>query len=106
MSTSNDFVADDTGCTLSATCTDKISGMPINLTGATVNLNWMSSANVAVTKTMVIDSVTKGKVSYKFLTGELYAPLMKLEVVVTDAASKKITSLDEVVIKVRARITP
>ena len=97
-----DFVSNDTGSSLSVPCAD--SNGPIDLAGCTVNLHWIDETGTAVTKEMTIDDSQAGICSYKFITGELFAPAMSFEVEITDAGGFKITSLDLIAVTVRKEL--
>lgn len=96
-----DFVAGDTGSVLNVTCKDKVTAAVINLTGSTVNLQWLNAAGSRTTVAMTIVSAVAGTVKYQFTTGQLFAPAMVLEVKITDALSKVVTSLDTISVAVR-----
>lgn len=63
-----DLVQNDTASTLQVTCNDQ-SGAPIDLTGATVNLEfYINSFPPVFTRTMAIADAKTGVVTYKFTT--------------------------------------
>ena len=99
----SDFVSGDTGSTLLVTCTDD-AGVAIDLTGATIHLRWQEAAGTVSDKTMSIVSAVAGTCSYKFLTGELFAPGMAFELEVTDALGFKLSNVDLITVIVRAQL--
>jgi hypothetical protein len=98
-----DFVSSDTGSTLLVTCTDD-AGTAINLAGCTVKLHWQEAAGTVADKTMTVVSAAAGTCSYKFLTGELFAPGMAFEVEITDASGFKLSNVDLITVNVRAQL--
>jgi len=98
-----DFVSGDTGSSIVITCTDKVTGLPINLTGSTVALNWVGSSGTVVNKAMTVVSAAQGKASYHFLANELFAPKMSLEVVISTGADV-VSNLDLIQLSVREQV--
>ena len=99
------FVEDDTGSMLRVPCVDPATKAPLNLTGATVTLKWKSRAGTLVQRTMSVPNPASGIAEYaSFVAGDLYAPAMDFEVLVTDAAGKQITSLELINEPVRKRL--
>ena len=89
------FVADDTASKLRVTCKNKGTGVVIDLTGSTVQLQWKTRKGVFVEKTMdIVTPATNGIAEYQFVAGELESPAMKFEVEVTDGTGKVFRSLD------------
>jgi len=102
MSATYDFVAGDTGSVLRVTCVNDDDDSAIDLTGATVALQWIRRSDGALqSKTMTIVTAASGICSYQFATGELEAPSMRFEVKITDSGSKVIRSLDPLEVDVR-----
>lgn len=103
MSARHQFVAGDTGSKLRVTCIDDATGLPIDLTGATVTLRWRNSAATnTLEKTMTkVAPETGGIAEYQFATGELYAKEMRFEVKIVDAGGKELNALDLLVEKIR-----
>jgi hypothetical protein len=98
-----DFVSNDTGSTLLVACTDD-TGAAINLAGATVKLHWVGEDGVIANKSMTVVSAAAGTCSYKFGSGELFAPGMEFEVEVTDSDGFKLTNVDLITEPVRKRL--
>ncbi len=88
------FVEDDTASKLRVTCKNKGTGVAIDLTGSTVQLQWKTRKGEFVEKTMSHVDATNGIAEYQFLTGELAAPNMKFEVEITGAGGNILRSLD------------
>ena len=99
----SDFVSGDTGSTLLVTCTDD-AGVAINLTGCAIKLRWQEAAGTVADKVMTIVDATEGTCSYKFLTGELFAPGMAFEVEITDGSGFKLSNIDLITANVRAQL--
>lgn len=99
-----DFVSDDTGSKFVATCRDA-NDTVIDLTGATANLKWNDEEGTLVSKAMTIESPpTDGKVSYTFLTGELFDPGMSLEIELTLPGGTIVRNPDLIVVSVRGKL--
>lgn len=100
-----DFVSNDTGSTLLVTCTDKVTGHVIDLTGSLVTIRWYAvDGSTVVSKAMSIVNAAAGKAKYQFLTGELFSPIMRFEVAITSADGAVITNLDLITATVRNQI--
>lgn len=99
-----DFVEGDTGSKLAVTINDDALDSPVDLSGASVSLNWVSLAGLDVTRPMVITDAVAGKAEYKFEEGELEPPKMTFEVRLTTPATDEITNLQPITVKVRPRI--
>lgn len=103
MSTSYEFTSGDTGSVLRVTCVNDDDESAIDLTGATVELQWNRRSDGALqTKSMTLVTPASGICSYQFATGELEAPAMSFEVKITDASSKVIRSTATIDVDVRA----
>lgn len=98
-----DFVSGDTASSLLVTCTDDM-GAVINLNGCSVNLHWQQATGTIADKTMTIISAVDGVCSYKFLTGELFAPGMAFEIEITDASGFKLSNINLITANVRAHL--
>ena len=98
-----DFVSGDTGSKLVVTVRDS-AGAIVDLTGATVRFKWRNETTL-VEKVATITSAVGGVVEYQFLTGEIIAPEMKVEVEVTDGSGKVTTGLDLIELTVREQLT-
>ena len=99
---SAEFVEGDTGSVFQATCKNEDTDAVIDLTGATVTLRWLDSADSLVSKAMsIIGDPALGVAEYKFLATELIAPAMTFEVKVVDAGGFILHNLDEIVKSVR-----
>lgn len=98
-----DMVEGDTGTKLRITCTDK-DGTAIDLTGATVKLQWRDSANVEVERSMTIEDAPDGIVYYVFAADEIFTPKMVVEVEITDASSKIVSSSSTLCLSVRSQL--
>lgn len=105
MSSIYDFVSGDTGSIYERTCKNDNDSTIINLTGATVKLNWKDSGGVKQTRTMTITSAVNGIVEYHFTATELFAGTMNLEVEITDSGGKIIKSLDLYPARVRGALS-
>ncbi len=88
------FVEDDTASKLRVTCKNKATGIAIDLTGSTVQLQWTTRKGEFVEKTMSLVVPANGTAEYQFLDGELEAPNMKFEVEITDGSGNILRSLD------------
>ena len=102
MTCEYDFVEDDNGI-LKVPCLDN-AGAAINLTGATVTINWMDDNGNITTKTMTVTDQPNGLAEYKFGTGELVAPSMMVEVKIVDAASNELRNTCLLELKIRRKI--
>ncbi len=98
-----DLVSGDTGSTLLVTCTDD-SGAVIDLTSCTIKLRWQEAAGTVSDKTMTVVSAASGTCSYKFLTGELFAPAMSFEVEITDGLGFKLSNVYLINVIVRTQM--
>jgi len=99
-----DLVTGDTGSTLEVTVKDKITGVVKNLTGASVRFFWRDNNGALKNVVATITNAAGGVVSYQFLAGEIIAPLMKVEVQVTDSTGKITTGVDLVELVVREQV--
>lgn len=95
------LVEGDTGSKLRVTCKDNDTGLPIDLTGATVNLQWKNNASALVTVAMTIIDAVNGIVEYQFLTGQIEPTKMSFQVRITDGSGKITKSLDLLSLNVR-----
>jgi len=86
-----DMMQGDTGTALVLTITS--GGSAYNLTGATVNLQWLNSSGVLVSKPMTITNATGGVCSYTFQSGDTYSGNMTFQAVVTTASGGQLTTL-------------
>ncbi len=98
-----DFVSGDTGSGLIVTCADKVTALPIDLTGASVALKWVA-AGILVSRTMSVVSATEGLAKYQFAGAELTAPQMDFEVEITGSAGNIISNLDLISVQVRQQL--
>lgn len=88
----NLVVQNDTATTLQATCTN-VDGTVIDLTNASVAIEWTVNGGSLVSKTMTVTSPTTGVAAYTFATGDLASPgLLLYRVVITFADSSILTS--------------
>ncbi len=100
----------DTGSTLEVTCKNRITKAAIDLTGfLAALLRYTVGSSAVQEKTMTIDpdQVTNiGKASYRFLTGELIADggSFIAEIRLTDASGLVLTSTENIVRSVKARL--
>jgi len=99
-----DLVSGDTGALFIATCTNKESGSIINLTGASVNLQWINSAGTPVVRAMTIVDAAAGVAQYQFLSGDNQLPAMNVEVSITDATGFVITNPETLFLSVREQL--
>ncbi len=99
-----DAVENDTATVLSLTLRDKDNLTALNLTGCSVNAIWRDKSGTLITAPMTIKSATAGTVEYKFTAGQLQAPCMTIEIVITDALGANVTSLKTIDLKVRSRL--
>jgi len=102
MTCTFDFVVDD-NFVLAVTCQDAV-GAAIDLTGAVVSLQWLSSAGIPVTRTNItyVDRPA-GKISYEFQIGESYSPEMEIDIVIV-SGGKTFTNTCPLVIKGRKQV--
>ncbi len=99
------FVEADTASTLRVTCKNKGTGVVIDLTGSTVQLQWNTRKGAFVEKAMsIITPGTNGIAEYQFAAGELESPAMKFEVEITNALGKVFRSLDVLYELVRQKL--
>jgi hypothetical protein len=100
---SYDLVTGDTGSKLRVTCKDNDTGLPINLTGATVNLQWkqQNSAGTFVSMAMTIVDAVNGIAEYQFLSTDIEPPSMNFQIKITDGSGKITKSLDLLALSVR-----
>lgn len=99
-----DFVSGDTGSRLLVTCVYNDTGLPMNLSGASVKLNYITNTGAAYTKTMTILDAVAGTVEYRFTTIELNALSIEAEVQITDNAGGIVTSLDSMILTIRPQL--
>ena len=104
----SDFVAGDTNSTYLKVIIDAGSNQLVDLTGYTVTLRWRNTltGNMTATRSMVVlnQTTSKGQASYRFAPGELVAPYMWDDVVVTETATGRfVTQLEEVKSTIRAK---
>lgn len=90
-----DFVEDDTDSTLIIVCRDS-QRVLIDLTGKTVTLRWrfkhedlMSHAAEMAVLNQTTDT---GKASYRFATGELQAPHIIYDAIITEVSSGRLVT--------------
>jgi hypothetical protein len=100
-----DFVAGDTGSTLQTTCIDSVSFSPIILTNYSIAIQWRDSAKILRSKNMEKVNAVAGIVQYTFVAGELEAPNMQFDIVLThNTSGNTLTCKDIVRIIVRDRV--
>ena len=100
------FVNSDTGSTLEVTSKDDATGAVINLTGSTVSLRYRIQGGSLQTKAMTLDGdPTTGKSTYKFASGELSAGEFIGDVTITDSSAETISSLENIVFEIKARVS-
>lgn len=100
-----ELVAGDTASKLIATCKDNDTKAAIDLLNKTVKLKYKIGGSVLQTKTMTVQTpTTNGKAEYIFGANELTEGDLKGEVEIIDASSKVITSLDPMILSVRAKL--
>lgn len=99
-----DLVSNDTGSTLRVTCKDNDTQAVINLTGATVKFRWEKQDGTLALRTATVTDAAGGIAEYKFLTGEIEAPRMKVEVEITDSSGFIVTNLELEELSVRQRL--
>jgi len=99
-----DLVTGDTGSILQVTCKDNDTSTAINLTGSTVKARWEDATGAVVTKTMTVTTAASGIAQYQFLTGEIIAPKMKIEIEITDSGSKVVSNLALIELLVREQL--
>ena len=95
-----DFSAGDTGSTLRVTCKD-VSGVVINLTGATARLKWRKVDKTLASVVMTITNAAGGVAEYQFVAGELYDPGMDFRTEITDATGKILKNINTIYKTVR-----
>ncbi len=99
-----DYVAGDR-TKLIRTCKDRDNANAvIDLSGATVRLNYSIDGAATVTKTMSVPTPANGKAEYEFLITDLTAGEMRGAVEVTDASGKRFTQLDPFTRTIRAKL--
>jgi hypothetical protein len=104
---SADFVESDTNSTLIIPCRDQ-NGATITLTGFTVTLRWRYTSNGPMTEqatmTNANQTTSPGQCSYRWGAGELVAPNMYYDAVITENSSGRfVTQLDEVRLNIRRK---
>lgn len=100
-----DFVSNDTNSVLVIPCKDQ-NGDPITLTGYTVTLRWRYIPNGPMTESASMTNANQttypGQCSYRWAAGELQAPNIYYDAVITDNSSGRfVTQLDEVTLSIR-----
>ncbi len=101
---SYDFVENDTGGKLRVTC-KSAQGAAIDLTGATITLKWRKADGQLETKPMsTVGAASGGIAEYQFAAAELFAPVMRCAVMITDASGYELSSLDHINLKIRKRL--
>jgi hypothetical protein len=95
----SDFIEGNDAGKLVITCRDQ-SGAILDLTTQTARVKWRNSGGVVV-REMTKEDAAWGVVSYRFATDELVAPKMSLEIELSDAVGKTISSSELIQITVR-----
>lgn len=97
------LVENDVGIELQVTCTEGTEFKPVDLTGCTVNLIWVSVGEKQTRPMNLIDPVA-GIVSYIFLATEITAPDMVFELQIVNAAGQSRSSLQTFRERVREKL--
>ncbi len=100
-----EFVQADTGSKLRAVCVDDATGLPIDLTGATVRARYKIDGGSLQTKVMTIVDALAGEAEYLFSTGELAPGALEGEIEITDSGGKVITSLQTFHFGIRTKLS-
>jgi len=100
------FTQSDTGSTLEVTCKNDSTGNVIDLTGATLQLRYKIAGGALQTRSMTLDGdPTTGKATYTFLATELTPGTFIGDVTITDVGSLTISSLENIVEEIKARLS-
>ncbi len=101
-----EFVAGDTGSVYRVTCKNNQDGTVIDLTGASLKLNFKIDGGTLKTPAMTITNLpgTDGVAEYQFVSGDLVAGRMQAAAEITDSTAKVITELEPLVATVRAKL--
>lgn len=101
-----EFVAGDTGSKLIVTCKTNQDSVVIDLTGASLKLNFKIDSGTLKTPAMTITNLpgTDGKAEYQFISTDLVAGDMQAAAEITDSVGKIITQLVPFKFKVRAKL--
>ena len=91
-----DMMAGDTGTALVLTITQ--GGVAYNLTGCSVNLTWLNSSGVLVSKPMVITNATGGVCTYGFSATDTSPGNMSFQAVVTTSSGSILTTMGTVLL--------
>lgn len=101
-----DLVEDDTNSTLIIVCRDS-QRVLIDLTGRSVNLRWRFKNETSMSHTALMtvmdQTEDKGKASYRFMIGELQAPHIIYDAVITESGGQIVTQNRELMLSVRER---
>lgn len=100
----HDLVAGDGGSALHVTIKENTTGVPVDLTGKTVQLRFSINGGTTVLKTMtLLDQVARpGEATYQFTTGDLSAGAMTGEVRLQAGLSDQLTTIDSFYLHVKA----
>jgi len=98
-----DFGEDDTGSKLRVTCKDSQTGLPINLTGATVKLQWRKPDVTLASVVMTVIDALGGVAEYLFAAGELKPKGMDFTVEITDSGGKILKNVNVIYKTVRPK---
>lgn len=101
-----DLVEDDTNSSLVIICRDSQRAL-IDLTGKTVTLRWRFDNETTMSHSAlmtIMDQVSdKGRASYRFAVGELRAPHIIYDAVITESGGGVVTQNRELMLSVRER---
>jgi hypothetical protein len=96
-----DFREDDTASKRRVTCKDSQTSLPIDLTGATVKLQWRKPDATLASVAMTVIDALGGVAEYQFLAGELKPPGMDFTVEITDSGGKIVKNVNVIYNTVR-----
>lgn len=100
-----DLVEDDTNSTLIIVCRDS-QRVLIDLTGKSVTLRWRFKNETAMSHTALMtvmnQTTERGKASYRFAVGELQAPHIIYDAVITESGLT-VTQNKEIMLSVREK---
>ncbi len=98
---SYDLVAGDRS-KLVATCLDRATSAPLNLSGKTLELRYRIDNGALQTKPMTITDAANGKAEYQFAAADLTAGTLTGEIRIQPGLSDQVTSLAPFHLSVRA----
>lgn len=98
-----DFSEGDTARLLEIPIIDE-NGAAVDLTGKTVTLRWLDKTGALQKKAMTVGNPVSGIATYTWLTDELYAPSMELDIELKNQDATVMYSIYKIPITVREKL--